>query len=49
MCLSKSMAEFDKYGYNNNTLTAENKASNMAMSWPLFINVHKLSNPVNSR
>ena len=49
LAIFMEVTECDKYGYNNTTLTAENKASNMAMSGSLFINVHKLRSPVNSR
>ena len=34
------VAEFVKYGFNNNSFTATNKASNTAVS--LFIDFHKL-------
>ena len=38
--------DFVKYGLNNNLFTTTNKASNMAMSVPLFINFHKIRCPV---
>ena len=39
------VAEFVKYGFNNTSFTATNKASNIALSVPLFINFHKLGCP----
>ena len=38
--------EFVKYGFNNTSFTATNKASNIALSVSLFINFHKLRCPV---
>ena len=38
--------KFVKYGFNSTSFTATNKASNMAVSVPLFINFHKLRCPV---
>ena len=42
------VAEFVKYGFNNTlfTVSVTNKASNTAMSVPLFTNFHKLRCPV---
>ena len=40
------VAEFVKYGFNNTSFTATNKASNIALSVSLFINFHKLRCPV---
>ena len=40
------IAEFVKYGFNNTSFTATNKASNIALSVSLFINFHKLGCPV---
>ena len=40
------VAEFVKYGFDNTFFTVTNKALNMAMSLPLFINFHKLRCPV---
>ena len=40
------VADFVKYGYNNTSFSAKNKASNIAMSVPLSINFHKLRCPV---
>ena len=39
------VAEFVKYGFNNYSFTATNKASNIALSVSLFINFHKLGFP----
>ena len=36
------IAEFIKYGFNNTSFTATNKASNIALYVSLFINFHKL-------
>ena len=36
------VVEFIKYGFNNTSFTATNKASNIALSVSLFINFHKL-------
>ena len=35
-------AEFVKYGFNNTSFTATNKASNMVMFVSLFIHFHNL-------
>ena len=40
------VAEFVKYGFNNTSFTATNKASIIALSVSLFINFHKLRCPV---
>ena len=40
------IAEFLKYGFNNTSFTATNKASHIALSVSLFINFHKLGCPV---
>ena len=40
------VAEFVKYGFNNISFTATNKASNIALPVSLFINFHKLRCPV---
>ena len=40
------VAEFIKYGFNNTLFTVSDKASNMSLSVPLFINFHKLRCPV---
>ena len=40
------VAEFIKFGFNNISFTARNKASNIALSVSLFTNFHKLRCPV---
>ena len=40
------VAVFVKYGFNNTSFTAANKASNIDMSVSLFINFHKLTCPI---
>ena len=40
------IVEFVKYGFNNTSFTATNKATNIALSVSLFINFHKLGCPV---
>ena len=40
------VAEFVKYGFNNTSFTATNKASNIGLSVSLFINFHKRRCPV---
>ena len=39
-------SEFVKYGFNNTSFTATNKASIIALPVSLFINFHKLRCPV---
>ena len=41
-----NVAEFVKNGFNNTCFTLTNKGSNMAMSLPLFINIHTLRCPI---
>ena len=40
------VAEFVKYGFNNTSFAATNKASNLAVSLSLFVNFHTLRYPV---